>query len=542
LVGFVAGAFAVNRRSALSRCMCSNNANFGNDRVTNLHEERAPAENRSIASKSNGTPKPGDSQLTSTYAGEVFCNRNLNMQKISAIGFDMDYTLSEYIPQTFETLAYEGALQKLVTNLGYPKELLDVPYDHTRFVRGLVIDKPRGNIIKMDRHKYVKIAYHGSRQLTEKERKAVYDPTVTSWDSFTEPNYAVVDTLFSLPDCFLFSTIVDFKDSNPGRINRTYAEIYKDVRRSVDLCHRDGVIKDEVARNPGKYIENDEYLRQALDQLKESKRKMFLLTNSLYDYTIVVMNYVYGENWEDLFDVIICGASKPAFLTDSNLPIYRVNSDHTLCNTEGPVYGEASEYLAQGKIFQGGNWKHLHGLLEISSGSKLLYIGDHMYSDILRSKRQLGWRTMLIIPELEHQINIMLQESDRLHRVEELRNLRDELHEWVDRLELVGDDESELEAAWAELNKVKQLSRQATREYHLKFHTIWGQMFKTGYQNSRFATQVENYACLYTSRVSNLRNLSPEMNFRCMSDVMPHDRLEENPVRRLLRRKLISNS
>lgn len=39
------------------------------------------------------------------------------MQKITAIGFDMDYTLSEYIPQTFETLAYEvGTSQALFSS------------------------------------------------------------------------------------------------------------------------------------------------------------------------------------------------------------------------------------------------------------------------------------------------------------------------------------------------------------------------------------------------------------------------------------------
>ena len=31
---------------------------------------------------------------------------------------------------------------------------------------------------------------------------------------------------------------------------------------------------------------------------------------------------------------------------------------------------------------------------------RVLYVGDHMYSDILRSKRTLGWRTLLIVPEL----------------------------------------------------------------------------------------------------------------------------------------------
>ena len=29
----------------------------------------------------------------------------------------------------------------------------------------------RGNVIKVDRHKYVKVAYHGFRQLTSEERK-----------------------------------------------------------------------------------------------------------------------------------------------------------------------------------------------------------------------------------------------------------------------------------------------------------------------------------------------------------------------------------
>ena len=32
------------------------------------------------------------------------------------------------------------------------------------------------------------------------------------------------------------------------------------------------------------------------------------------------------------------------------------------------------------------------------------------------------------------------------------------------------------------------------------FHAPWGQMFKTGYQDSRFAKQVSDYACIYTSQ------------------------------------------
>ena len=55
------------------------------------------------------------------------------------------------------------------------------------------------------------------------------------------------------------------------------------------------------------------------------------------------------------------------------------------------------------------------------------------------------------------------------------------------------------------------------------FHNVWGQLFKAGYQNSRFAHQVERFACLYTSKVNNLLYYSPYKSYRTSADVMPHD-------------------
>lgn len=54
---------------------------------------------------------------------QIFCNRSLNMKNIVAVGFDMDYTLAQYKPETFESLAYEGTVRKLVYDLGYPPEV-----------------------------------------------------------------------------------------------------------------------------------------------------------------------------------------------------------------------------------------------------------------------------------------------------------------------------------------------------------------------------------------------------------------------------------
>lgn len=33
----------------------------------------------------------------------------------------------------------------------------------------------RGNVLKVDRHKYVKLAYHGFQEMTANDRKATYN-------------------------------------------------------------------------------------------------------------------------------------------------------------------------------------------------------------------------------------------------------------------------------------------------------------------------------------------------------------------------------
>lgn len=60
---------------------------------------------------------------TTDIGKQIFCNRSLNMKNIVAVGFDMDYTLAQYKPETFESLAYQGTIKKLVYDLGYPREV-----------------------------------------------------------------------------------------------------------------------------------------------------------------------------------------------------------------------------------------------------------------------------------------------------------------------------------------------------------------------------------------------------------------------------------
>lgn len=58
--------------------------------------------------------------------------------------------------------------------------------------RGLVVDKQRGNILKIDRHKSVRKAVHGSMELTTEQRKAIYNKEIFS---FSEDNFVNIDTV-----------------------------------------------------------------------------------------------------------------------------------------------------------------------------------------------------------------------------------------------------------------------------------------------------------------------------------------------------------
>jgi HAD superfamily 5'-nucleotidase-like hydrolase len=137
-----------------------------------------------------------------------------------------------------------------------------------------------GGQLQMDRHKYVKVAYHGFQRVSREERQATYGFTL-SRDSYDEPDYALIDTLFSLAEAYLFMQLVDFRDQFPEKIppGTDYAQMYKDVRAAVDLCHRDGTLKQAVAHEPSKYINDDKQIVPMLKMLRQSGRLTFLVTN-----------------------------------------------------------------------------------------------------------------------------------------------------------------------------------------------------------------------------------------------------------------------
>lgn len=483
-----------------------------------------------------------------TSSSDLFCNREMNMEQLEAIGFDMDWTLAQY-NEDFDLLAFNGAKQKLVSLLGYPEEVLLLEYSQNFCRRGCLIDKKRGNLLKLDQHNYVRNAEHGVKSLSREERQNVYRNNYQEMQAFSGSDFVNIDTPFSLVDACLFSQLVDLKDSLVDRgvsslmESKAYAELWTDLRICVDRCHKDGVIKKTVEKNPEKYITYDPNIFPMLESFRRSGRKTFLLTNSLWDYTQVVMNYLQGKKsgndidlkWTDYFDLIIVAGNKPGFLVDDRgaLPLFRVDtstSPESLVNVElvPRTPQDVEEFLQQGKIFQGGNAQALHKMLSLSSGDRLLYVGDHVYSDVLRSKRTLGWRTCLIIPELTNEIMVHKKQRTQRGKLLEMRRCQFEMEKELDQLisadnEVVDLDVKSNSDVINEVNVLRKKIKDKLERYNRGYHQRWGPLFKAGFQDSRFAKQICDYACLYTSRASNLGLVAPLRPFRPVRDLLPHE-------------------
>ncbi|MBI2897377.1 MAG: HAD-IG family 5'-nucleotidase [Deltaproteobacteria bacterium] len=452
------------------------------------------------------------------------------MEGISTIGFDMDYTLAIYKQPEIDRLSVIATVDKLVVERGYPAELKELPFDCGFPIRGLLIDKDRGNILKMDRYKYVKSAYHGSVELPREERHLLYHQRVPRRD----PPYYYVDTLYALPEAAMYAAIVPILEERG--VEFSYERLFLDIRECIDASHRDGSILDVMLADLDRFVFRDPDLAPTLHKFRSAGKRLFLLTNSQWAYTDRMMTYLLGgampkyPTWRHYFDIIVVAARKPSFFTES-APLLERDGDRF----------EPATSLERGKIYEAGNLRDFERLAACS-GDQILYIGDHIYGDILRSKKDSAWRTAMVIQEMEQEISVGTTVAAELARRDELEERRaqreDDLRfhqaRWkaLQRTDAASAPDAEasrarhkaaIEAARSELRQLTAEMHRLDRAIDGAFHPHWGPLFKAGPEVSRFGDQVEEYACLYTSRVSNFLRYSPLQYFRSPRDRMPHE-------------------
>ncbi|MEE6485935.1 hypothetical protein FKM82_014457 [Ascaphus truei] len=353
----------------------------------------------------------------------VFVNRSLAMEKIKCFGFDMDYTLAVYKSPEYESLGFDLTVERLVS-IGYPQELQSFVYDPTFPTRGLVFDTTFGNLLKVDSYGNILVCAHGFNFMRVPETREQYPNKFIQRDD--TDRFYILNTLFNLPETYLLACLVDFftncdrytsceKGFKDGDLFMYFRSMFQDVRDAVDWVHYKGSLKEKTLENLQKYAVKDPKLPLLLSRMNEVG-KVFLVTNSDYKYTHKIMTYLFDftngtkqpasaqRPWQSYFDLILVDARKPLFFGEGTVlrQVDTVTGKLKIGTYTGP--------LQHGIVYSGGSSDIVCDLLG-AKGKDILYIGDHIFGDILKSKKRQGWRTFLIIPELAQELHVWTDKS-----------------------------------------------------------------------------------------------------------------------------------
>ena len=217
--------------------------------------------------------------------------------------------------------------------------------------------------------------------------------------------------MFALPEAVLYADIIDLFELKLGRKRIDFRQLFEDIRGAIDECHRDDSLKSVIRSNFAEFIEEDPDLPIALHKLRSAGKKLFVLTNSYGPYTQAAMSHLLDGKlseypvWQNYFDFTIVGASKPAFFNEDRkfLALDKANGK-VVENVE--INGLDRQF-----IFQGGSVSEFERFIDIP-GEEILYVGDHIYGDIIRSKKESLWRTALILEEMEDEIDVARQKKN----------------------------------------------------------------------------------------------------------------------------------
>jgi len=485
---------------------------------------------------------------------QIFANRDLRLDQIDMIGFDMDYTLAIYKKVPMETLAHQLTVERMVSKLNYPQDILKKPYDPAFVIRGLIVDKPLGNILKTDKFNHVGRAFHGRRLMNKEERRNTYRQESLRLNN---PRFTMVDTLFALPEMCLYADLVELiEKKHKPHSKKDFEKLFYDIRHTIDEVHRDESLKSIIIGALETYIEKDNRLAQTLHRLRSSGKKLFLLTNSHWHYTDHVMTFLLDNalpqysSWRHYFDFIIVDAQKPKWFSQHDHPLEEIQTSENKKGEGIIVHGKKIDKLNRGKVYQHGSMKELENLTKIM-GERILYVGDHIYGDILKTKKSGLWRTALIVSELEEEVRLSQayqKERSEVHLLEDKQRLIDqelmsnksmmssleqiigntdyqhsekEIKQLIEHLKTLRKERDEMKRT---LEHTLMRLDYLVEKVESAFNPYWGRIFKENHENTKFAAQVNDYACIYTSRVSNFSYYSPYQYFRAPRTLMPHER------------------
>uniref|UniRef100_A0A8C5MBL6 5'-nucleotidase domain-containing protein 3 n=1 Tax=Leptobrachium leishanense TaxID=445787 RepID=A0A8C5MBL6_9ANUR len=421
----------------------------------------------------------------------IFANNEMSLADIEIYGFDYDYTLAFY-SKDLHTLIFNTARDLLINEHRYPDELRSYEYDPSFAIRGLHYDVHRALLMKIDAFHYIQL---GTVYRINLPLLSIQSSEGNTLKQFMD--------IFSLPEMTLLSCVNEYFLRN--NIDYEPVHLYKDVKDAIRDVHVKGLMYRAVEADIEKYICYGEKTRAVLAKLANSGKKMFLITNSPSSFVDKGMNFIVGKDWRDLFDVVIVQADKPNFFNDKRRPFRKVNE-------RGVLLWDKIHQLEKGQTYKQGN---LFEFLKLTGwrGSKVLYFGDHIYSDLADLTLKHGWRTGAIIPELKTELKIM-NTGEYIQTMAWLQGLTGLL----ERMQVYRDAESQMVLQdWIEERRhLRHLARKI-------FNKQFGSIFRTDHNATYFLRRLSRFADLYMESLSCLLNYDLHYTFYPKRTPLQHE-------------------
>ncbi|XP_072305154.1 5'-nucleotidase domain-containing protein 2 [Eucyclogobius newberryi] len=440
----------------------------------------------------------------------IYSNNEVNLAEVDIYGFDYDYTLALY-SNALHSMIYNAARGFLIDHFKYPQGIRKYDYIPNFATRGLHYDIQKGLLMKIDAFHYIQpgTVYRGLRPVPDEEVLELYGGTFhipLEQDSGfygKGPKVKQFMDIFSLPEMTLLAAANNFFITND--IDYDPVHLFKDVTEAVGMVHLKGYMYKWIMQDLDKYILRGEETDAVLHKLVDHGKKLFLITNSPFAFVDKGMTHMVGKDWRDFFDVVIVQADKPHFFTDCIKPFRRLDCD-------GALRWDKIKTLEKGQIYKQGN---LFDFLRLTGwrGSKVLYFGDHLYSDLADLTLRHGWRTGAIVPELEQETKIVstARYSTNLTWMQALTGL-------LERMQTHRDPVSRevLEEWQKEREELRVINKNL-------FNPQFGSIFRTCHNPTYFSRRLCRFSDMYMASLSCLLNYDLSYTFYPRRTPLQHE-------------------
>ncbi|KAL7884262.1 hypothetical protein AOLI_G00070320 [Acnodon oligacanthus] len=440
----------------------------------------------------------------------IYANNEVSLSEVDIYGFDYDYTLALY-SNALDAMIYTTARDFLIEHFKYPQAICKYDYLPNFAARGLHYDIQKGLLMKIDAFHYIQLGtvYRGLNPVPDEEVLRLYDGThhvpLNQVSGFygKGPNVKQFMDVFSLPEMTLLAVANDYFISND--IEYDPVHLYKDVSEAIGTVHIKGYMYKWIMEDLEKYILRGEETYAVLHRLVSHGKKLFLITNSPFSFVDKGMRYMVGKDWRDFFNVIIVQADKPHFFNDCAKPFRRLDS-------KGDLQWDKISNLDKGQVYKQGN---LFDFLRLTGwrGSKVLYFGDHLYSDLADLMLRHGWRTGAIVPELELETKVVNTEqyAQSLTWLQALTGL-------LERMQMYRDPDSR--AVLQEWLKEREELRARIKNL---FNPQFGSIFRTCHNPTYFSRRLCRFSDLYMASISCLLNYDLSYTFYPRRTPLQHE-------------------